>query len=489
RYNGLGYLIREEDVAASEWKTNVYDGSWRVVARYVGSANIDKPTEEYVYHRAGNDGLGGSSYVDLVAMRGRDTDTGAVGFEESVYYCQDRQANVVVVLGADGSVQDWVKYRAYGIPFMSPPGDMDGNGMVTGGAGSDMSIIAALVTSGYDVKADLDLDGNVDSADQAEIGSTIRGIAFGSGVLSRVESEVGFKGYRATSSANHTWYARNRFLLSGQGRWQARDMLIYDDGSNMYQALQSVPLGALDPMGLQVVDSGGEGQLPEKATKSLDRPGKRSFSGDHGSHGELTSRPGAADRTSFMKMDIGVSTFSGCGDACEGCTFSGRVRLNIAYDHGPGPMWPKEDPLEWERRWHGPGFRGPDPDKKNGERDINWRVSERGKDDAVAKGGDQDSKGAGNRRSGTTGWSTGKGEARGNPNVGVPGADFPVYPPHGRTQFGSSGSTYDISTSIECGGEKIFIFRAYTYERPDGRMNYAEASVSLSCPCCMSGVQ
>ncbi|MCB9609437.1 MAG: hypothetical protein H6716_22790 [Polyangiaceae bacterium] len=251
RYNGLGYLIRAEDVSASEWTTKVYDGSWRVLARYVGSATIDEPTEEYVYHRAGRNGVGGSSYVDLVALRWRDTDASG-DLDETIYYCQDRLANVVVVLDSGGSVLEWVGYSAYGVPFMTPPGDMDGDGTVTS---ADLATIGAEIGLGNDpVKADMHLDGDVTTTDAAEIRSLYKDVSYGRGVLSDIGSGRGYKGYELVNELSPDWFGRARRLDGIQGRWITRDFAGYADGASIYQAFIGRPMNFDDPGGSTVVD-------------------------------------------------------------------------------------------------------------------------------------------------------------------------------------------------------------------------------------------
>lgn len=248
KYNGLGYLIQEQgDPASGPWYHNVYDGSWRVVAKYTAGEDAEDPDEEYFYHRAGRDGLGGSSYIDLVAIRDRDV-TGDDELEERIFYCQDRLANVVVVLDGGGSVLEWVGYGAYGVPFMSPPGDMDGDGTVTS---TDLTVIAGLVppSSGHHPKADIDLDGDVDNVDYVAIRVAYKDVVYGRGAVSGVESLLGFRGYRTSASRSTTWLARNRILDSVLGRWLVRDPLLYKDGANQYLAYRG-KAHRVDPFGL-----------------------------------------------------------------------------------------------------------------------------------------------------------------------------------------------------------------------------------------------
>src|SRR5436309_481435 len=77
-YNGLGYRTRWNydagntgEVTPGAWNFHfAYDERWRNVAVYVESGT--SPKEEFVYHAAGADGQGGSSYIDVVVLRDKD---------------------------------------------------------------------------------------------------------------------------------------------------------------------------------------------------------------------------------------------------------------------------------------------------------------------------------------------------------------------------------------------------------------------------------
>jgi hypothetical protein len=170
RYNGLGHRIGEHvdtdddgDVDGSDgWRYFAYDERWRIVAHFLGSDTA--PTEEFVHHDAGLDGRGGSSYIDLVALRERDTDDNG-SLEERMYYCQNWRADVSAVIDGNGEMYEWVKYSAYGVPFGLPGADTDSDGDCDA---TDITQINTWDTSGpYDVRGDVDLDGGVDAADKS----------------------------------------------------------------------------------------------------------------------------------------------------------------------------------------------------------------------------------------------------------------------------------------------------------------------------------
>ena len=96
-----------------------------------------------VYHNAGANGLGGSSYIDLVVLRDRDADTNwydaaDTAAEERIYYCQNAHADVVVVTTAAGLPIENIRYSAYGSPSSYALADLNHDGLINGtGAGTD----------------------------------------------------------------------------------------------------------------------------------------------------------------------------------------------------------------------------------------------------------------------------------------------------------------------------------------------------------------
>ncbi len=73
-YSGLGHRIgwhydvdadgTVEDTSDDPWIRFVYDERWRIVGTF--RASDSSPKEQFVYHNAGADGRGGSSYIDTV---------------------------------------------------------------------------------------------------------------------------------------------------------------------------------------------------------------------------------------------------------------------------------------------------------------------------------------------------------------------------------------------------------------------------------------
>jgi len=71
-----------------QWYHFAYDTKWRMVATF--RADDNDPKEQFLYHQAGSDGRGGSSYIDAVVLRQKDDNSGwtsaADGTLEQRYY-------------------------------------------------------------------------------------------------------------------------------------------------------------------------------------------------------------------------------------------------------------------------------------------------------------------------------------------------------------------------------------------------------------------
>jgi RHS repeat-associated protein len=267
RYNGLGYRIGwhyDADTSTSvtgsdPWYYFCYDGQWRLTATYRESDTSAK--EQFYAHCAGLGGYGKSSYVDSVIMRDRDmsnTWTGAADgtLEERRYYCQNWRADVGAVLDAAGGMVEWVKYSAYGVPLGIPAGDVTADGSTTG---TDAKHVQALATGGgtafgtgnYDVRADRDLDGTIDSSDDTDVTALV-GTTLGRGVLSRADTanRRGYAGYEGSGSGiDSLWQVRRRAFDSAQGRWLQRDPAGYVGTNSLVAYVSDNPIHLVDPSG------------------------------------------------------------------------------------------------------------------------------------------------------------------------------------------------------------------------------------------------
>jgi len=262
RYNGLGYRVgvwedtdADSDVDGSDlWYYAAYDERWRMVATYRSSDT--SPKERFVHHQAGDGGFGGSSYIDLVAFREKDANTAWTSasdgtLEERLYYCQNQHADVVALITAAGEQREMVRYSAYGVPFGLPVGDCDSDGDCEVG---ERSLVQAWITgSAYDVRGDIDLDGDVDSTDKDAVRDTWEGVTLGRGVLTAgaVGGSFGIGGYHAATPQGF-YCARARHYSSALGRWISRDTLESSDTPSLYEYVTSSPQAELDPSGAKV---------------------------------------------------------------------------------------------------------------------------------------------------------------------------------------------------------------------------------------------
>ncbi len=195
-------------------------------------------------------------YIASVILRDRDmTDaSGAVKFtepgdgtlEERVYYCQNWRADVSALVdytSGDCLQLEHDKYLSYGTPWGLPAGDLDSDGDYD--VNDEKDIDALILATGYDVRADADLDGAVTAYDKADLsGSKItlgRGLMSDSGTFNR----RGYAGYdndgvlgdgaNPNKSNTRFWHVRHRVLDSTIGRWTRRDPARYVDSANLAQ--------------------------------------------------------------------------------------------------------------------------------------------------------------------------------------------------------------------------------------------------------------
>jgi RHS repeat-associated protein len=254
RYNGLGFMIGEHydadedlDVDSNDpWYFHAYDERWRQIATYRGADT--SPKEEWVLHQAGLDGLGGSSYINAIALRDRDHNTAWTAAsdgtrEQRIFYSQNWRGDVVALTKSDGTQVEQVRYTAYGIPFGLPAGDLDSDGDCD--ATDETLLDGIIAASGYDVRGDLDTDGDCDSIDEAGLSLAHHG----RGLLSSVGQRAGFEGGWSAID-NHLILLRHRVYSSRLGTFISRDPLVYVDGLSLYSYTILNPLTSSDPYGL-----------------------------------------------------------------------------------------------------------------------------------------------------------------------------------------------------------------------------------------------
>jgi RHS repeat-associated protein len=282
RYNGYGYKLGDHtDVTRSgggapngttdsydPWYYFCYDDRWRPVAVYRDTDTNTHVKTRTVYHNAGANGLGGSSYIDLVVLRDRDADTNwydaaDTAAEERIYYCQNAHADVVVVTTAAGLPIENIRYSAYGRPSSYALADLNHDGVINGtGTGTDYAGYFA-IQSGSGGNADTNFDGNWGTSgdDTAFFDSYSTPSTGGVGVLSRAltDNRIGCAGYRYNPAIG-LYDVRHRDYDPKIGRWLSRDNLRDREDISLYAYSSNDPLDRSDPLGLLSIET-----LPQSA--------------------------------------------------------------------------------------------------------------------------------------------------------------------------------------------------------------------------------
>jgi RHS repeat-associated protein len=260
RYNGLGHMIAVlEDTNASGGIDGsdvtfypAYDEGWREVARYLGGDT--SPKEQFVNATAGLDGYGRSSYINDVVLRDRDNTSGWLAasdgtLEERYYYCPNWRGDVSALVHHQRYMAEWVKYSPYGIPFGLPGGDANSDG--DNDAADATQIQGWIDAPAYDVRGDVDLDGDVDGTDKA----LAQGVPIGGNILGWAHlSDANFYNLRAMGGyqslpMTFRFHSRARLYCGEVGGWAQRDGLEYGDSVNLYQYVVGRPLVFVDPLG------------------------------------------------------------------------------------------------------------------------------------------------------------------------------------------------------------------------------------------------
>jgi RHS repeat-associated protein len=173
------------------------------------------------------------------------TDASDGVLEQRMFYLNNWRGDVVAMVTSTGYQAEMVRYSPYGTPFGYPGGDCNEDGIANG---ADRTVIIGWISaSTYDVRGDLDLDGDVDSTDSAVFASNYTGTTNGRGVLSAGGNEIGYAGMMWFESGRYL--ARHRWHDPELGRWGRRDPMGYADSHNLLQITRSSPVTLVDYSG------------------------------------------------------------------------------------------------------------------------------------------------------------------------------------------------------------------------------------------------
>ena len=336
-YNGLGHRISyledtdtDDDVDGDDkWYHIAYDAGWRQVA--VFRENDSDPKEEFVNHQAGLSGRGGSSYIDLVVCRDKDANTDWTAasdgvLEERVYYCQNWATDVSAIVGSAGETLEWEKYSPSGTPFGLPGGDTDSNGNCDS---TDSAQVQSWVNAfAYDVRGDLDLDGDVDGTDKSLLESSFLGKSGGRGSIGIIAAHRKGSRGRVGSIESQILFARaapptspalGRVLPSPSWRvnykLELRDDLNYTSRAS---SISPITWPIRTSQAASILAHGGKGvtRTPDLPVHNENSPGPGE---DMGISGPYLGPPGDWDDYGEACWFLPGLGDSGTPPKCEGC--------------------------------------------------------------------------------------------------------------------------------------------------------------------------
>ncbi len=278
-YNGLGFRIGEhydvdgdgtvESTSDDPWFRYVYTDRWQDVATF--RADDTDPKEQFVYHAAGASGFGGSSMLDAVIFRDKDVNTAWASasdgvLENRIYYNHNWRGDVVALINDGRQQKEGARYEPYGNPFGSPEGDTNSDGRTNGTDETQMD--TWINASAYDLRGDMDLDGDVDATDKGLV-LTASGTTAGYGELSNRGNRKAYPGFNVQQANAVLSSVRHRAYHAVLGRWMQRDPLGYVDGPSLLLYSAANPLVLIDPVGLACGSGWNDPWIPEDLPISI----------------------------------------------------------------------------------------------------------------------------------------------------------------------------------------------------------------------------
>jgi YD repeat-containing protein len=176
------------------------DPAGRRVATFRGTDTYPKETFVYNASRSGIISKGGVLLRDRNASLSDTTkwatETAGATRGERMYYLTDHRGSVAMTVDDSAGQVEHYRYSATGVPTGLPAGDVTWDGKVEASTGqADKTLWDSLKVSydlnnitNYDIRGDLDLDGDLDSADSAILVGSQNGKSVGRGELSSESS-------------------------------------------------------------------------------------------------------------------------------------------------------------------------------------------------------------------------------------------------------------------------------------------------------------
>lgn len=269
-YNGLHWRAtriadsdQDKDTTPDEANLYHYDTRWRLLEERLdedfatdwAQASLSGFTLTRLVQR-----VWGPEHIDeLVAFAASPVTSESVGPAVLHYAITDRLFSVIGLLDPSwAALKERVRYAAYGQARHQHAADADGDGdvdffdlnRVLGAFGHAYS------GASYDVDADYDHNGGVAFGElnlaATFVGALPEGFIADAFVAGGTGNTVGYSGY-LYDSATGLYCVRHRWYSPSDGQWMSRDILIYEDGANLYAYVRGQPLNYLDPLGLMSI--------------------------------------------------------------------------------------------------------------------------------------------------------------------------------------------------------------------------------------------
>jgi len=211
----------------------------------------------------------GLRYIDdaMVRLLDKNLDGDCRDSGELFWQLNDAQFSTVAVIDKNAVLQERVSYTSYGVGTHRWPHEVNNTGGVTtSGSTSDYGVINTLATANsgagtpiddpygnYNVAADLNRDGVIDSGDMS-LFTAMGGAksALASGLISDPsgpDNVFGYDGY-VYNPDQGLYTVRFRWYNPTYGRWLQRDPAGYVGGAVLYEYGNNTPINASDHTGL-----------------------------------------------------------------------------------------------------------------------------------------------------------------------------------------------------------------------------------------------